>query len=426
MSEISATIDAGSGLKFWNKCLQNLSRVGLDQVTFDFGPKHVTLSSINRSGSAFHSIKVGAPFFSSYKYGHDRLGLSSRGGSEHNTVFHIRCKQLVPVFRKLEKDAVHVKQLRIIISQKVKDGVRTPRMTVEVILHSGIAKSYSMACTEAPSAMRYPTIDPGQYENSFQFKAKTFRRNLDLMSPQAEEFSLNFRPEYIHMRGYTRAIYNSSKELLKQPLNSNIKLNYNQLESLDAYSNVTIEFRFKEFRQFVALVDSFAGTPVIDAAYKEPGFPMHFRAHRSSLPAGVEHVEILFMTAGDTVDDGAEVQRLAFKRHSYSIQDVQNQTFNNASTAEEADPVAHSESTAVDISESAVNWDTSEPMAGPRETNQNAQDAVAHDTHNSGMEVDYGEDEDEMDRKLEEFSTQVLREGLGPTQNKSQAHGLFD
>lgn len=327
--------------------------------------------------------------------------------------FQVRSQGLVPVFRNVERDIARVTSVRIhYIDYEEEDEGSESRVEIQVVVQSGIRKVYRLTCYDSDyeGTLDYPVYKEN-YPHKFEMQAKVFKKYIDSMSPQAEELSMSFKEDSLELNGFTEEV-RWATELLKQPINTRIRLDYDQLDYLNLEDGMIITIRLKEFRHIASLADSMGARLL--GWFKDPGMPMFFEILGGGMngPEDLVDIRTFFIASGEK-----KKSTTRHKHYKERVNDLRGSPKPSGYTKKSVQP------------EEPMDVEP-EPPVGWQEDEDTGDDEVI---------------ERALDQELLQFSQRVSAEKesaeagkdadgdefmsdneVGPTPGKSQAYGLFD
>lgn len=380
-------------------------------------------------------------FFKQYEFKRDKRWGSSnssrtnsvRGGGNSLAysgprAFQVRSRGILPVFKKVERDISRITSVKIhYVDYEDDDEGGESRVEIQIICQSGIRKTYRLTCfdTDYEGTLDYP-VHKENYPHKFEMQAKLFKKYIDSMSPQAEELSIAFKENCLELYGFTEEV-RWVTEILKQPINTKIRLDYEQLGYLNLEDGITIRIRLKEFRYIVNLADSM-GAKLL-GWYKEPGMPMFFEIVGGDVNGAEElgDLRAFFMASGEKKKDTERHRHYKERVSDLRGSPVPSGLVNQKSRSQQQprgdeDP---EDRPGVGWKEDDEDDDEEDELALDQEFLQFSQ-RVTQDRQKSAGEDDENND-NTLHRQLDEDGDEIMSDReVGPTPGKSQAYGLFD
>lgn len=323
---------------------------------------------------------------------------------------------MASIFRKMEREKANVGHCLIEYRESQGHG-SSARLEITVVLKSGITKSYRIPTMELDQSYDFK-IDHTQVSNHFTCEAKLLKLYMEHMSLRAEEFELKVGETSLEMASYTVGV-SSETEILKHPLGTRIALGVEEFLSAKLEIGLAIIIRLKELRTLVSLADSFQNRTTLTCFFHKPEYPMLMEISGPMVPAGVALVYI-FMTHGRYNDNLPIEADRPFLIREEGIADENKEDGNDSQAPSMVAVVPRVE---VDLSgeDDSVRWDNS------MQVDEIPQASRAANYNRNVDTMDEDEDlEDDFDQQLASFADELEKRALGPTQNASQARGLFD
>jgi cell cycle checkpoint control protein RAD9A len=263
-------------------------------------------------------------------------------------------------------------------------------MNTQEVFHAGMDKSLS--------------------QNVIRCQARMFKQYLEHMSAKAEEFSFTFKEDHVQLCSFTTGVH-YDQEILRHPLQTTVAMNRDEFECIRVSLGANISVRMKELRTFISMADSMGPTTTIEANFYRPGWPLMFEI----LGQKDGGLTFLFTTSVNASMDDAEPGR---GQDGTSLKMTK-----NVSLLQQAERTAQdaTQYEGDDNQVPTVTWNGGNENAEHDGTTGTQYKSTAHG-HTSLFVADV-EDEDSDEgvvRALDEY------EAIGPTQNMSQAKGLFD
>lgn len=449
MIEFNAIIETGNRLHCWTKNIQNLSKLN-ENITFEIKIDGIVLSGINSSMSVYQSASFGSSFFRGYNYKRfDNLPEEEEEQIEQEneendnaTTFELQAKFLAPIFKKVEKDEIKINQLRLkLLDNSDKDEKRfkdddklglASSLEFQVVGVNKILKTYRISCMNAHQSVMAVRLPPEDVPYILQCDCKMLKKNMDYMSQKCEEFSFTVEPGALSVQSRTPKITTAEGEVLKRAMSSDIAIPYGHIDCIKAIIGHRLAFKNKEFRNFILTGESLPGCR-LEARFKEPEFPVSFQLIGvPGIPPDVE-IKAIFQTDGRLIDFAEKsgnivtVDNTEGRLASVYTGDLQDHMVTQYATPSQSQevPVQEQEPQSDQLffyDEEYTNG-SGEQEQNDEDTNMNWNENHESD-HQAQDEFDFDDDfdEEELNRELEQRSQSIL----GPTQNQSQAKGLFD
>ena len=195
------------------------------------------------------------------------------------------------------------------------------------------------------------------------------------------------------------------------PINTKIELNLNEFQKIQTKLGIKVQFKLKEFRIFISLAESFNSKILIEANFYQPGTPMMFEiVGPPSLPNGAQ-IFFVFLTNGDAVEDESTAPDIIINGNAKLLLEPDDR-HDFATVDHDVNELTQDMPTQDVARENRISWDDHEM---PLETvTQQSEGLFVDDI------LDDEEDDDLYIQAMNEY------QAIGPTQNMSQAKGLFD
>lgn len=448
MASHSVIIEGSGPLRCWTSSVLALSRIS-QYISFEVTSEKVLLSCFNSSESVLATAAFKKHFFKSYRIPNTSSfsGKALSGMRESKRFkesggycaqFQLASKIMVSIFRKLDNPGNPVQRCKIIFDDILaeqqgaylersgdSDLTHTIYVEVELTLHNGVSKIYKTPCIDSGQIF-HGEIDKSSVVSWFKCDSKLFRSCLNHVSPRSEEVGLVFDETNVTLTAFTRAI-KSDKEILKQPLQTQISISLGQFDSFDMKIGTGVSFRHKEFAVVASLTDALssnangtnaaAGVGVFYEGFiSKPAHPIIFDITGPCISEGVL-LRFMFMTNAEDEDDSYIEERRTVKASSRTsvatIKHVFGKTINVLPEAPRISPQPRYENTE-DPLPATVTWDDTQI---PNETSGVIDvDSVTDD------------EDEEFEKEFMALSQRLDMEAaaIGPTQGASQAKGLFD
>lgn len=310
------------------------------------------------------------------------------------------------------------------------------KLEINVVLKSGITKAYRLPCLELDQAYE-SSFGNENFPNHISCEAKVLKSYMEHMSTKAEEFEMKASESGVSLTSYTIGVSNEA-QILKHPLSTRITVGLQEFLTAKLQIGLAIAIRLKELRIMVSFADSLQSRASLTFMFNKPETPMIVEI-RGITCTGSMQCFFTFMTQG-RYDDGqgpnAERPFLVKEaRHrdegdGYLIPvppiiSVDGDTNN----IEREDHISRKN---IIVEEDSVRWDNDMeidviPQAS-RAANYKDGGSYEKQHNSSGMDQDLVDEEQErdLDLQLASFADELEKRAVGPTQNVSQAKGLFD
>jgi hypothetical protein len=324
----------------------------------------------------------------------------------------------------MERDSADVQNCKLVLIDRGSGFENAvPKLGIHVYCRNGITKSHQVSCMDTQEVYQ-GQVDKMRCPYWMRCEARTIRQYMDHMALKAEVFQMTFNTDKVELFSFTEAV-SSENEIIKRPLNTHIVVDVSQFDGINAVANMTIGFRLKEFRQFVALADSFQSHARIEGYFYGPGVPLLFEVAEDCLPPGVQIV-FVFLTNGRELESTEEQQEyIRFGRRNVPAAD------RLIVTPEITAQPTHNKPDYESVSwDNRPNTDTSSAYIYDEETDEEFEQELAKIGAQYAASTDrrtrtgWASLDDDLDQHG--HSDSANGDGIGPTQNASQAKGIFD
>jgi DNA damage checkpoint protein len=275
---------------------------------------------------------------------------------------------------------------------------------------------------------------------------------LDMVPSSTEDFKIEFKGEKLTFAGYTKQVV-KDKEYLKQPMSVSIVMSLHDLfssnlipsprstQSADPPRRQSINFRIKEFRNFINICNSVDNDTPFDIYFKNPGDPIVFEfSHQNIL---IQYIQITAdddkssshgnsSTLGSTV---LSLDELTSRKLSMKLQ--KRQRSENRSILAKAIP----DSGIQTQTPNSVRGNRSEtPVNNPTPSSEAGDDFVTYGREHTPQEIDHSNKRqktsdfsilpndkiNDPDTEYSESSEEIDEAMLGPTQMNNKPKSIFD
>lgn len=228
-------IDSKRHQQIWCKTILSLASIS-DNIKFSLTDLNLTLSAINATNTCHADIQFDRQFFYEYKL--------------HQQLFClINANHLLTLFKHLDPDLSY-------IVLKFKQNYK---LYIEIKTNKDLIKKFQtdyqlVHPNQSQIAKVYKSIN--QLANFFAIDQSILKSFLTMIPIATEDFKIDIKSNKLSFCGYTKQILHD-KHYLKQPMAVTITLNLDDLYKNNLSQNHSINFRLKDFRNFINLVDSF-------------------------------------------------------------------------------------------------------------------------------------------------------------------------
>lgn len=323
MSLVAAT-DHPKNIANLARCCLSLAAIS-SQICFSFTENHLYILAVNAARTTNEEISFTLAFFRDYTFDISSVLLDGFDASNGSYSFVVTSKLLVMLFRTLDASNVNYIHLGV----ECRDTTPSPRrykLNVEVFTKKQVLKKYQIGYHPAdfnPSDIptKYLELHRSNNLSQFSLEINVLKLFMDVVPLASEDFGIEAKLTKLTFLAYSKQIVRDT-EYLKQPMLMSILLAVEELPT-STLGDVTvgINFRLKEFRNYVNLISSFRkdnklstdytdDEPLIDAFFMQPGDPIlvQFRDGEAS-------VSLIQITAndGDARHGNGSNERLVLK-----------------------------------------------------------------------------------------------------------------
>ncbi|ABN66219.2 DNA damage checkpoint protein [Scheffersomyces stipitis CBS 6054] len=353
-------LDSNSHKTMWSRAVMSLAAIS-DHIKFIITKQSLSLSAVNSAKTSHGEIIFNRSFFHDYYvdfsdilpegYGQEtdeqlnNDGVDSDSGSYS---FLINSKHLATLFKNLDANNLDYICFKIYWSVSAPETMKY-KFLIEIKTKKLIIKKYQtnyqpvfrnkvkvaqIYRQELQSTQEQEENTGSIVENRINHISIEHiipKQFLDMIPATTEDFKIDVKNEKISFSGYTKQVL-KDREYLKQPMSVTITLNLDELVSTNLSQLMSgeepmkkcINYRLKDFRNFLNLIGSFSSTSVsegdeyinlnkIDSGesfeilFKNPGDPVLFESQNNP------HVFIQFiqLTAKDENTDAETTNRVS-------------------------------------------------------------------------------------------------------------------
>ncbi|QFZ27900.1 putative DNA damage checkpoint protein [Clavispora lusitaniae] len=290
-----AAIDSPTNIATWSRCVISLAAIS-EHICFSIFPDTLALSAINSSRTTHGEIAFTGPFFHDYDFQTDLIlpeGFSTTTSSNSNPKysFVVASKHMLTLFKNLEPSNLSYIFLRVDCNESTPIARRN-KLLVEILTKKLIVKKYQMNYSPVEHmgtaiGTSYKTEFEEGNVNFFMMETAIMKSFFDMVPLATEDLSIDVKTTKISFGAYTKQVL-KDREYLKQPMSITISMAVNELmDSNLGDVSLSVNFRLKDFRTFIALCTSlktdgrcepqyFDGDPHFEAYFKKNGDPIFF------------------------------------------------------------------------------------------------------------------------------------------------------
>lgn len=291
-----AAIDSATNITTWSRVVSSLAAI-LEHICLSVSPESLTLLAVNSSRTTHGEIVFDRGFFHDYEL---QTELDASENDQSAAVFSVvvASKHMLVLFKNLDAH-----NLNYVCLQMNRDSntpvARRNKLLVEVLTKKLLVKKYhiSFLPVEYTAASTVGTKYKAEVQegrgNFYMMETAIMKQFFDMVPLGAEDFSLDVKTAKILFGAYTKQVVRD-REYLKQPMLMTISLAVNELMDTNlGEANVSLSFRLKDFRNFIALCvalkldlgeSEYYGTdPHYEAYFQSMGDPIFFESRAQHL-----------------------------------------------------------------------------------------------------------------------------------------------
>ncbi|KAK6455188.1 uncharacterized protein RJT20DRAFT_55345 [Scheffersomyces xylosifermentans] len=353
-------IDSNKHKLMWSRAITSLASIS-EHIKFVITEESLSLSAVNHPKTSHGEIIFKKSFFHEYAVdfsdilpeGFEPESESSEEEAEATASysFLINSKHLATLFKNLDANDLDYICFKIYWSTKVPAAMKY-KFLIEIKTKKLIIKKYQtnyqpvhrnqVKVASIYKAELHQQQEQGNSDNSderisfIMIEQSIPKQFLDMIPASTEDFKIEVRNEKLSFSGYTKQIL-KDREYLKQPMSVTITLNLDELVNTNLSTLLTgdepvkrcINFRLKDFRNFLHLISSFTvsssdtteddyvslnnldNNECFEILFKNPGDPVLFELQNNP------HVQIQYVQI-TSKDESAETT----SRQTLSTQDL--------------------------------------------------------------------------------------------------------
>ncbi|CAK7909637.1 DNA damage checkpoint protein 1 [[Candida] anglica] len=316
-----AVIDADRHKFIWSRAIASLASIS-DNVKFVVGPESLTVSAVNAARTSHGEIVFNRSFFHEYTCDFDDIicegfeRIPSYAPDTDTYSFVVNSKHLAILFKNFDVSDLEYVCFKIHWGKGSQIPLRY-KFLIEIKTKKLILKKYQtnyqpVLRDRLTIATEYHQQLSGDAINYIKVEQMIPKQFLDMIPQSTEDFKLEVKHDKLSMSAYTKQIM-KDREYLKQPMSVTVSLNLDELLNTNLIGKMPqcINFRLKDFKNFINLITSFSdGNKSNDALsttddyfevlFGPPGAPILFELDNN------EHLKVQFIQI--TSDDGANLK----------------------------------------------------------------------------------------------------------------------
>lgn len=307
MSIVAAT-DHPKNIANLARCCLSLATIS-SQICFSFTDSVLYILAVSASRTTNEEISFTRSFFRDYSFETSSILPDGFDAVNKSYSFIVTAKLLVMLFRTLDANNVNYIHFGVECKESTEHS-RRYKLNVEVFTKKQVLKKYQIGYQPAdfnPSDIptKYHDLRRSNDLSQFTLEISVLKLFMDVVPNASEDFGIEAKLSKLTFLAYSKQIVRDT-EYLKQPMLMSILLAVEELPS-STLGNVTvgINYRLKDFRNYVNLISSFRkdnklstdftdDEPVVEAIFMEPGDPILFQ-----FCDGDASVSLIQITAND-------------------------------------------------------------------------------------------------------------------------------
>lgn len=332
MSIVAAT-DHPKNIANLARCCLSLAAVS-SQICFSFTDSILYILAVSAAKTTNEEISFNRSYFRDYVFDTSSILLDGYNATDKSFSFIVSAKLLVMLFRTLDASKVNYIHLGV-DCQEATPSSRRYKLNVEVFTKKQVLKKYQIGYqttdfTPSDIPTKYLELHRSHVLSQFSLEINVFKLFMDVVPNASEDFGIEAKLGKLTFLAYSKLVVRDT-EYLKQPMLMSILLAVEELPS-STVGDVTIgiNYRLKEFRNYINLISSFRkdnklstdytdDEPVVEAMFLQPGDPILFQFRD-----GDALVSLIQITANDgNARHGGEAnERLVLKAPIPHKQDI--------------------------------------------------------------------------------------------------------
>lgn len=238
----------------WSRAVMSLASIS-DNIKFTLGADELTLSAINSTNTCHATVSFHKDFFYEYEL-------------TETMSFLINSKHLLILFKSLDQNILY-------IAFKIKDD--SFKLFIEIKTSKDLIKKFQTSYQlVVQNLLDIPRVYKDDATTNFFTIDQTIPKSfLEMVPSSTEDFKIDIKSNKVSFCGYTKQILHD-KHYLKQPMAVTISLQVEDLYQNNITLNHSINFRLKEFRNFIHLLSGFDHEQLVTVYFQQPGQPILF------------------------------------------------------------------------------------------------------------------------------------------------------
>lgn len=312
-----AVVDSDKHKLIWSKAIISLAAIS-DSIRFCVQQDSLTLLAVNSARITHGQTTFKNSFFYEYTTNFDDVMEEGYDEDAHSYSFLVNSRHLAVLFKNLDVSDLNYVCFKINWEKKCPTPLKY-KLLIEIRTKKQIIKKYQtsyqpIVMSDTNVILRYKAELVQQQEQSSEVLLETMddkikylmmsqiipKQFLDMIPATTEDFKIEIKNGKISFSGYTRQVM-KDREYLKQPMAVTITLRLDELINSNVnctdpndYITTSINFRLKDFKNFIAFISSFNYNYPKNAVELEDYIELNS-------PAEEAYFEIFFKGKGDPV-----------------------------------------------------------------------------------------------------------------------------
>lgn len=316
MSLVAAT-DQTRNIARFARCFLSLAVVS-SQICISFTRSSLVLLAVNSAKTNKEEVTFTSSFFRDYVFDTTSILQDGYDKSNESFSFVVSARLIVMLFRRMDPNSVNYIYLGVDCSEAA-PSLKRFKLNVEIFTKKQVLKKYQIgfqpaqfAPTDIPS--RYASLHKTGQISQFSIEVTTLKQFMDMVPGSSEDFGIEAKLNKITFRAYSK---HTSKETdyLKQQMLISILMAVDELPLTTLGEiNIGINFRLKDFRNYINLISSFKKDlrlsidytdeeAAVEAFFVQPGDPILFLFQENGAT-----VSLIQITAKDGETNHADEQ----------------------------------------------------------------------------------------------------------------------
>ncbi|KAF8469708.1 Rad9-domain-containing protein [Kalaharituber pfeilii] len=264
----------------------------IEYVTIEASRSKLCLIALNSSKSAHASVNLlCGRFFDSYHFVANNGRSLATSDIEANFSCSIQTKALLSVFRQRYVDSkdkdTAIEKCEVTLGDRPLRG--ECRLLVRFICKHGVVKTYKLTYEDVDVV--HAIFDKNVAENHWAINAKLLKEYVEHFGPKAEQLNISGEDGRATLTSYTEKLMDGI-EILKQPLHTAVSMDTVDFEEFTVEEGLHITINLKDFKAIINHADSLGAT--VTAYYSAPGRPLQIQYDRDGM-----RCEFTLMTTGN-------------------------------------------------------------------------------------------------------------------------------